>query len=82
MIGFVIGFYLFMDLIGTKLTGKKDDSGSNAFIGILFSIIIIIFYKLLLSKDNASSDLLAVLLLLGVPITLVLISDYFKKRNN
>ena len=80
ILGFVIGFYYFMNFVGTKLTKKKDDSGANAVVGIVFITFIIIIYKIFTNYDGATSELLAVGIVIGVPITLVLISDYYKKK--
>ena len=80
ILGFVIGFYYFMNFIGTKLTKKKDDSGANAVVGIVFITFIIIIYKIFTNYDGATSELLAVGIVIGVPIVLVLISDYYKKK--
>lgn len=76
----IIIFYSFMKFVGTKLTKKKDDSGANAVVGIVFITFIIIVYKLFMNYDDAASELLAVGIVIGVPITLVLISDYYKKK--
>ena len=80
ILGFVIGFYYFMNFVGTKLTKKKDDSGANAVVGIVFITFIIIIYKIFTNYDGATSELLAVGIVIGVPIVLVLISDYYKKK--
>lgn len=80
ILGFVIGFYYFMNFVGTKLTKKKDDSGANAVVGIVFITFIIIIYKIFTNYDGATSELLAVGIVIGVPIALVLISNYYKKK--
>lgn len=78
ILGFVIGFYYFMDFVGTKLMKKKDDSGANAVVGILFITIIIIIYKLLKSYDDATRDAIAIGIIYGVPIILYI--NHKKKK--
>ena len=72
ILGFVIGFYYFMNFVGTKLTKKKDDSGANAVAGIVFIAFITIIYKIFTNYDGATRELLAVGIVIGVPIVLVL----------
>ena len=80
ILGFIIGFYLLTNLVGTKLKKKKDASGGNAFVGIVFITFLVVIFRVLMSHDGATRDLLAVGIVIGVPVALVLISDYFKKK--
>jgi len=77
---FIIIFYSFMDFVGTKLTKKKDASSANAVVGIVFITFTTIIYKIFTNDDGANSELLAVGIVIGVPIALVLISDYYKSK--
>lgn len=77
---FVILFYSFNGFIGTKLTKKKDPSGASAFVGMLFILFLIIIYKLLTNSIDGIRDLVSIGLIFGVPIVLVLISDFYKKK--
>ena len=76
----IIIFYSFMKFVGTKLTKKKDASGANTVVGIVFITFTIIIYKIFTNYDGAITELLAVGIVIGVPIALVLISDYYKKK--
>lgn len=76
----MILFYSFMGFIGKKLTKKKDPSGANAFVGMLFILFLIVIYKLLTNSIDGIRDLVSIGLIFGVPIVLVLISDFYKKK--